>query len=323
MFREDFTAAGALPFRTPIIPAERAAPDACSLPLPPDPEPESLKLEKKGITREIQGELRGPEELWAETIAIRLDQGGMMVEATKIRDCSQHFTVRTCKGCGDNQVFSNHCDLFYCPKCAHRIARRRKYQVEWWTKLVSQPKHVVLTVRNSTTLDAPYVRAVKKAFHQLRKSKFARGWRGGCWSLEITNESRGFHVHLHCLIDAQWIDSQQLAKEWAKRVHQDFAIVKVKDVRQADYLREIIKYVAKGSQLARWNSDQVCAFVNSLQAERTFGIFGSLYGQLADWKRAVDSLQLKLATCPCCGGSNFRFLSQSEYDWNSHVCGFA
>lgn len=281
-----------------------------------------IKLEKKGITGPIQGELGSPEALWRETVAVKLDQSGNHADAAKLRACCSQVIIRTCKGCGDRETFFSHCDNFFCPACAHRLAKRRKKQVEWWTKLVRQPKHVVLTVRNTWQLTDYYIAACKKALRNLRRSKFARGWRGGCWTLEITNEGKGWHLHFHLLVDADYIDSQQLAKAWAKQVMQDFSIVKVKDVRQSDYLREVCKYVVKGSEIATWTAIEVGQFVSAFKNQRTFGIFGSLYAQNAEWKKTCEELSQKACTCPMCNSMEFQYLEESEFVWRQTVHGF-
>jgi hypothetical protein len=180
----------------------------------------------------------------------------------------------------------------------------------------------VLTVRNTWQLTDYYVAALKKALRNLRRSKVARGWRGGCWTLEVTNEGKGWHLHFHLLIDADYIDSQQLAKAWARQVMQDFSIVKVKDVRQADYLREVCKYVVKGSEIAKWSSLDVSQFVSAFKNQRTFGIFGSLYAQNAEWKKTCEELTQKACTCAVCNSQEFQYLEESEFIWRQTVAGF-
>lgn len=289
--------------------------------LPPS-EPEPLKLEKKGTTRQIQGELGRPEALWTETVAVKLEQTGNTTDAAKLRACCSQVIVRTCKTCLDRQTFTNHCDNFFCPQCAHRIGKRRKHQIEWWTKLIRQPKHLVLTVRNSGRLTDYYIGALKKALRNLRRSKAFRGVRGGCWTLEVTNEGRGWHLHFHLLLDVDFLDMQRVSAFWAKQVMQDFAICKIKDVRRSDYLREVTKYVVKGSEIATWSALDVCAFVDSFCGQRTFGIFGSLYSVNAEWKKVCDELSLKSCTCQKCAGTSFQYLSESEFVWKQTINGF-
>jgi Replication protein len=207
--------------------------------------------------------------------------------------------------------FYNRCDRLWCPLCTPRLGRERKKSVEWWTQEITQPKHVVLTARNSADLTRETVRAFKAAFARLRRSKFAKNWRGGFYSLETTNEGRGWHLHLHALIDARYIDARQLAIEWARCIGQDFAIVKVKDARDRSYLQEVTKYVVKGSDLAKWTGQEIAMLVDSFTGVRTFGVFGTLYGKRTEFREWIDALQLQSRACQC-GCRNFRLLTENE-----------
>jgi hypothetical protein len=129
--------------------------------------------------------------------------------------------------------------------------------------------------------------------------------------MEITNEGRGWHIHFHLLIDARWIDASLLAQEWCSVTDGSGKIVKVKDARASEYLAELVKYIAKGSQLATWPTDELLQFVVALDGVRTFGVFGDLYGkrtQYADWIRDVRE---KKPLCEC-GSSNVRYYTEAE-----------
>lgn len=190
----------------------------------------------------------------------------------------------------------------------------------WWVAIVAQPKHVVLTVKNREGFDRAYVSWFKECFTKLRRSKFARFWNGGMFSLEVTNEGKGWHLHLHALIDAKWIDAQELAVKWASIVGQDFAIVKVLDVRNKSYLHEVSKYAVKGSDLAKWSTAELVCYLSAMDGVRSFGTFGSLFkrqSEFVEWREAM--LATKNA-CPC-GCTHFKYFSESEWSWECHVTG--
>lgn len=199
-----------------------------------------------------------------------------------------------------------------------RLSRERKTAVEWWTQSIKQPKHVVLTVRNADVLTKQYVQTIKSAFSRLRRTKFARNWTGGFYSVEVTNESRGWHVHIHALVDAKWIDARELSQQWAKAVGQEFAIVKVKDARGADYLAEVTKYAVKGNDLSRWSSPDIVAFIDAFDGVRTFGVFGTLYGKRTEFREFLDQLQRLRIRCDC-GCERWRIMSDQEFEWNETV----
>lgn len=310
----------------PSLPAERSDP---TFEFGDDPSREntredrvSLQLERRGVTshpgppskskaEQPQTEFWERQTIYLESIISKLDSAGHTSTADQIRHCHTDVSYKRCNGCSHVSKFYNRCDKFWCPLCTPRLARERREEVEWWTRECTQPKHVVLTVRNSESLTKQRVKDLKAAFGRLRRTKFASNWIGGFYRLETTNESKGWHLHIHAFVNARWIDSRQLAVEWAKQVGQDFAIVCVKDVRDQSYLAEVTKYAVKPSELARWTGDQIREFVEAFSGSRGFSVFGSLYGKRTAWKDWIESLDLDRRACDC-GCVSFSFLTEGE-----------
>lgn len=282
---------------------------------------ELVKLETSGLTSHSrQLDLLPKAMIHKESIVAKLLSVGESDLAEPLKECRTQQSFAQCQGCRNVRTFWNHCDNFYCPCCQPRMARERAKSIEWWTKLVRQPKHVVLTCRNSDTITFARVKAFKQAITKLRRTKFARNWEGGLWSLEVTNEGKGWHLHAHLLVDAKWIDAMELARTWGKLVGQDFAIVKVIDARRSDYLREVTKYAVKGSQLSSWSPSDIVHFINAFHGQRTFGVFGSLYGKRTEWKDYLDSLGIDLKKCKC-GCSNWKTYTAQEWEWKQSTSG--
>lgn len=277
----------------------------------PDVPPGAVKLETRGTTQHFQGQFWRSQTIWKETIVAKLDANYREDLAERIRDCHTVDSWLVCKSCRRSSLVWNRCENFFCPECQPRLARERRESVEWWAKLAGQPKHVVLTVRNTEDLTRAHVQAIKDNFTRLRRTAFARNWVGGFYNLEVTNEGRGWHLHIHSLVDAKWIDAKNLAIIWGKLVGQDFAIVKVKDARAKDYLAEVTKYAVKGSQLASWTGKDIAAFIDAFTGLRTFGVFGSLYAKRTEWREWLDSIQAKGHQCEC-GGTHWELLSPEE-----------
>lgn len=287
-------------------PAPRFDPDPHPSPRPPPMHAERVRVKQRGLG--FDG------EVLKETMVRKLRHSGREDLATPLARCHTERFVRLCNGCYSTKVFWNRCDLKHCPICARRLAYERRRSVEWWTTQVNQPKHVVLTARNAELITPEAIRRFKHAFARLRRSKFASNWVGGFYAIEVTNEGRGWHIHLHALVEARWIDAGQLASTWARCIGQDVAIVKVKDARGKDYLRELCKYVCKGDQLAGWIPDDIAAFIDAVSANRTFGAFGRLYKLRAEHRAFLDSIQTEKPACEC-GCTQFRFFDQSEWEW--------
>ncbi len=276
-----------------------------------------IKLEKRGTTSQIHQQL-----LWAkrtihkQSVAAKLREAGRHQTARTLEDCHSFYTIAVCTGCGTVNKFPNRCDNFFCPECQPRLSADRKKAVEWWTREVQQPKHVVLTVKNVAALTKQHVREFRGWLSRLRRTAFASNWLGGFYSLEVTNEGNGWHLHAHLLVDAKWIDAIQLSAHWARVTNGLGRIVKVKDARGHDYLKEVTKYVVKGVQLAAWTKEDICTFVDAFTGVRTFGVFGSLYGMRTEfrdwWKRVRNSKPI--CKCGCCEA---RYFTESQFlEWD-------
>jgi hypothetical protein len=132
--------------------------------------------------------------------------------------------------------------------------------------------------------------------------------KGGCLTVEVTNEERGWHLHSHWLIDCRWIDAGKLAIEWGKIVGQEFAIVKIQDARAIDYVLQVCKYVVKGSDLAGWHPEQIHQFLRAIRGRRMFFTFGSL-------NQCGRAVKLELAAakgCTVCECGCGKFIFESE-----------
>jgi hypothetical protein len=297
---------------------------------PNQPHPEdvciedSILLERRGLTPQTpptpylkvyapyQVSFWQHQTVHKNSVAAKLREAGMSAEAAKLEQCHSSWTVAICGDCGAVRKFPNRCDLFFCPECQSTISQHRKRQVEWWTTLVSQPKHVVLTVKNVRNLTAGHVAELRSWFTKLRRRKFARNWQGGFYSIECTNEGSGWHLHLHALVEAKWVDQAALSAEWANVTKGFGRIVKVKDVREGSYMAEVTKYVAKGSDLAKWSAPDIATFVRAFQHARTFGVFGSLYGARTRFAEFIARIRDHRPKCDC-GSCNVRYLSETDF----------
>ena len=302
--------------------------DSLSTVPPGAAEQDAVLLERRGITSQILpvSQTGTPvlrqKELWRKgtihklCVASKLHEQGLHEIASKLDHCHTEWTIAECGSCHKVRKFANRCDLFCCPECQHSLQVHRQRQVEWWTKTVRQPKHVVLTIHNLPDLTKGHLVKFKKYFSQLRRRKFCRSWAGGFYRIEITNEKRGWHLHLHALVDAKWIDKTQLSVNWKSITNGLGYIVDVKDCRRESYMREVTKYVVKGSMLAKWSGADIATFVRAFEGSRTFGVFGSLFGMRTKFAAFVESLRTARPDCEC-GASCMSYWT--EHDWLARV----
>jgi hypothetical protein len=169
---------------------------------------------------------------------------------------------------------------------------------------ITQPKHLVTTQRNFPILTRSAIRTHQKNLVRLRRTSLFESVRGGCVSVELTNESRGWHLHAHWLLDVRWLDVARVAATWGQIVGQsDGSIIKIQDVRGSSYITEVSKYVCKGSEAAGWSPDELNQFIRAIHGCRFFFSFGTLFKR-ARIIRARLKLDREIAVCDC-GSSDF------------------
>lgn len=272
---------------------------------------ESLRevLRHKTARARLQGTLIPEGDLFHATIEAKLMGRFSGRQWEHFQACGRDTIVRQCRSCKQCKTLSYHCDLKWCPRCQWKITRKRQQVLSLWAGKLSQPKHLVLTQKNFAMLSRKNIRSHQRNLARLRRSKAFRNVKGGCVSVEITNEGNGWHLHSHWLLDCRWLDMPSVCKAWAALVGQQFAIAKVKDVRQQDYVREVAKYVVEGSAIAGWDPEHVHQFVRAIQGLRFFFSFGSLWKVGPAIRAELKAAEIDGTECEC-GGCDFSFMPE-------------
>jgi hypothetical protein len=215
------------------------------------------------------------------------------------RDCGDDAGVMMCIGCGSYKHITKRCSLKWCPHCNWRIADARKRELERMLVGNFGLKHLVLTQRNFETPLKPAIRESRAALLKLRRQVIGKKIFGGCASMEITNEGRGWHLHWHLLVTSTWVDMEKVSVAWGKLVGQDYAIVKIKAVTDKSYVQEVCKYAAKGSDIAKWDAETIVEFIEAITGTRLFTTFGMFTGLRKGTKLAIHRESKTVCACGC------------------------
>lgn len=261
-------------------------------------------------------ELFSVEEIWSRSLLAKIEGLIPWQVFDHLSRCGRDELYQTCMDCGRMETHYYRCNLKFCPQCNWRIARARTQLLQIWAHKVTQPKHVVLTRRNHTgILTRSLLTHTMNSFCKIRRTKLFKGMKGGCVSMEITNEGQGWHVHLHILCDARWIEGSELAVKWGKLMGQDFAIVNVDDAREKDYCKQVTKYVCKGSQMVTWAPEEIAQFIHAVTGKRFFATFGTMFDLRSQVRAQINFMKPPPKKCEC-GCGKFRH----ETEANS-ICG--
>lgn len=263
-------------------------------------------IRERNIARTVrersQQKLIPDRDIWQETIVGKLWPLNNSVQVANMAMCGKEEIYRTCKDCGRTESFYYRCSVKWCPRCQWWLTEKRQNLIAAWAAKILQPKHLVTTQSNFEVLTHRKIREHTRNLARLRRMKCFQSVRGGCVSTEITHEDKGWHLHAHWLLDADWLNMAAVSRAWGKQVGQKFAIVKVKDVRGTVYTAEVAKYLAKGSEIAKWPAEQINEFVRAIRGCRFFGSFGALRELAPEIRRELAAKKPPQKLCPCgCG----------------------
>lgn len=281
------------------------------------------QLDKRGTKLQThQGSLWRSGDTFARSVAAKLREFGRDDIAAELEACHVTATTARCTGCGKKSRFYNRCDLFFCPRCAPRLSRERHDRCKFWVAKVKRPLHVVLTVGNVRELTREVLEDFCAAWTRLRRMVIWSPVRGGFYRYEVTNEGKGWHLHLHALVDADYLCAKKLSIAWGQASRGWGYIVKVLPVVGDSYLREVTKYVVKGDQLAQWSAADIACFVDTFRGKQTFNVFGSMRGHRQEAREFAESQAQDRTGCDC-GCETFEFFTDLSLEWAERHSGGA
>lgn len=211
--------------------------------------------------------------------------------------CRVPFELK-CLCCNEKMIVNTGCKKRWCPVCGPKITAARYSRIAPIASRLQWPLAVMLSMKNPRDV-AGCVARLAAAFKGFRRTRFWRdNVRGGFVGFEITHTGNGAHIHLHCLIDCEWLAvatpkpkrghsreeiarlcrlaQAELSAAWAGYLGQDQAIVWV---RRADRkaLAETIKYPFKPADFRRLKC-KVSEIIDEIDAGRRVATFGNCHG---------------------------------------------
>ncbi len=256
------------------------------------PDPRLALLEQRSVARARL--LSRLEDEDADTHSVRLSKCG---EALRLK----------CTCCGLVRVAHRRCDLKWCPSCAPRLAFDRTQKYAPIVNTFAHPLFVTFTTRNfdARSKKTTGMREVIRAFKRLRCQRWwRRAVAGGVAAFEMTRRNKGWHPHVHGLLDARWFAATvtappigstaeqykercrvacvELAEQWTLALGGRPGSAKVRRVRLrpgqsiSDCLKEVMKYSVTAESLDNITG-KLSLLLDELALTRNLVAFGSAY----------------------------------------------
>jgi hypothetical protein len=181
-------------------------------------------------------------------------------------------------GCPTRRTVKARCGRRTCPECRARdyCRLRRKYGPA--LNAFKQPRLLTLTLRNTPNLTRETVKRLRNGMRQLWVRLGPRV-RGGFYAIEPINTGRGWHVHVHVVVDSVYLPQAELVRLWQEITGDSFIV----DIRTAFSPQGALKYVLKYLTKSPDVPDHLKGvYEHVLHGVRLLHPFGSLYRWIAD-----------------------------------------
>lgn len=216
--------------------------------------------------------------------------------AHKLTNCHSRVAVLTC-GEHVHRVIPNHtCEFRLCPDCGRR--RSRRHYVNYLPKVEAFMRshratavHLVLTqAHRAETLEQSVNRLMAAHRKLIRRRFWKEYFKGGLLAVEVTRGRDGhYHTHLHLLaFRSKFFDVELLRSEWLA-VTGDSVNFNIRPILEdvSGGLREVLKYVAKPLDFARFTAQNLKDFLE-IKGMKFFTTFGEFRKFCKDFEPAED-----------------------------------
>ncbi len=229
----------------------------------------------------------------------RLEREDRFDLSAKLRRCGIAAPL-VCLDCGFVHITETRCKNKWCPSCQRGLAEAKASRLRFAVSRMKWPIFLTLTQGNTMTIEGEDVREFRRAFGRLRQMKF---WkvkvRGGVASMEVTNIGNGWHLHLHAVIDCDWLSilsepprkwhtakekawkilvaKSELQEAWRQALKAGYDPVCHVKRAEGNICQEVLKYVVKGDALVEM-SDDISPLIDAISSTRLVTTFGTCYG---------------------------------------------
>lgn len=231
-------------------------------------------------------------------LAKRLRHVGLQNEAKKLDACQSEEVLYFCESCGEHQYRLQSCRYRHCAFCSVSRGIELRKRVRAIVDEVDRPKLLTLTMPPTTDLGAG-VSHIKKAFSNWRRLHSIKSLvHGGCYTIEVVPKAAGWHVHIHAVIQSEYLPVKLLWETWRQVLGLPHANADIRELKGEKGILEAIKYITKGSALIKMTNPQLEMYIRHLTNKRMFGTFGTWYNP--DWDALIEPDDYEAPPCPHC-----------------------
>lgn len=245
----------------------------------------------------------------ANAYADQFRTAGLDTVADKLNSCHQTEVLACCKACHANWYVIDKCRLRVCPICSKQVFIERARYIKACCRHAKHPKLITLTQPAVKDEPRDAIRNIQRWFAQLRKHPCWSSVKGGAYTIEVIPKEGYWHIHMHVLVDADYIPYQKLWSAWKTITGNP---VPQTDIRAADNdkaIEYIAKYTAK-SVNSYISGPEIVAWYNAVHGFRLFVTFGTFYNAKVEDLDPSYHPFIPEHVCPHCKAKSTTFLAR-------------
>lgn len=237
-------------------------------------------------------------------VADACDRAGYGDVKSRMSRCLTFGKVYECRGCGHKfKVTSYNCMHRLCPHCGKL---RSKHLIKSREKLVkrSNLKHLVLTIKNVPVAELQgKTKFLRDSFTRLRhRQLFKLSWAGGITAVEFKyNGNKGWHIHLHSLIQGDYVPQDVISRAWCSATHGAGSVVWISRNKNS---RETLKYILKPSGDLLDDNLALSELLKEISGRRMVAGWGCWHGYSE--KKTLRAGR----SCPNCGCTDLKLIDE-------------
>jgi len=209
----------------------------------------------------------------------------------RFRECAEDAYIARHDKTGELKLFGHYCGSRFCRLCvAKRAARVRAALLPWLKGRTYRFMTLTLKHRNDEPLRVMVDRLYERFHHLRRLSLWKKHVVGGASFLEVKRTSKGWHPHLHILIEGSYFPQSWLSELWLG-VTRDSKVVDIRKASDERTAKYVAKYACKGfSEENPLTHDQRVELVHALHGRRLVIAFGTWNKKFSVTKLLEESL---------------------------------
>jgi len=171
------------------------------------------------------------------------------------------------------------------------------------------PKLITLTMPTWTGEPREGIKYLRTAWNTLRKHKLFKTVRGGAYQIELKPKARGWHIHLHALVDCPFMPHQKLYSTWTAILGIPTSRIDIRAAKTTEQRAYAAKYAAKAADFYS-DPDTVVLWYKATKGQRLFATFGHWYNVNLEELPHDGKLEKFVSTCPHCKSTGTVFLAR-------------